>query len=242
MSKFKVQSTDELRMPAAVGAPVSKGCSGELKILKYKRHFLPNLPLRAPKTVSAICRRDFDARSLRDVADYVCDCDSDPGTRPDDYQTLLTERTGTIGAKQSLLAILAEECGRPALQLIVACCEMPVTGIQKEGCEINKSPTTLPLAVCWLKYRGRRLQIGESSRGGPRVVKPITEVRVTPAAFLSERIRLYKSFAEDWCRALDVAPGEFARLRTRQLHASAGTAQFEDLLGYCIAADYEPSP
>jgi len=55
-----------------------------------------------------------------------------------------------------------------------------------------------------------------------------------------ERVRLYKTFAEDWCRALEIHASEFARLRAWQLGSSAGTSLFEDLMGYGLPASYLP--
>jgi hypothetical protein len=155
---------------------------------------------------------------------------------------LLANQTGTIGAKQALLAALAAEIGRKDVQLIVACCEMQLPDIVPARVESSlRRPDTLPLAVCWLRYRGRRLQIVEPAQASLQTVKLVTELAVRPEHLAAERVRLYKVFAADWCRALEVVPSEFARLRTRQLKLSTNTSVFEDLLGYALAPDYAPT-
>jgi hypothetical protein len=66
-------------------------------------------------------------------------------------------------------------------------------------------------------------------------------VKVAPEQLASERVRLYKTFAVDWCRALETNASEFARLRAWQLGKCAGTSLFEDLMGYGLPASYLPA-
>jgi hypothetical protein len=212
------------------------------RALRHESSLLPNVALNPRGRYGAACRARFDGRSLREAAEYVRDCDTGRGQTPDEFEGLLANYRGTIGAKQAFLAALAAEVGRKDIHLIVACCEMPLPEMTSAPAEsMLHYPRTLPLAVCWLRYRGRRLQIVEPSHGSLQTVKPVTEVAVRPEQLAVERVRLYTTFAADWCRALETGPAEFARLRAAQLTLSAGTSVFEDLMGHALSPTYAPS-
>ncbi|MDB6082149.1 MAG: hypothetical protein JWN43_30 [Gammaproteobacteria bacterium] len=213
------------------------------RLLRHESRLLPNAVLDPRGRYGAACRARFDGRSLREAADYVRDCDAGFGRAPpDDFRGLFVTHTGTIGAKQAFLAALALEIGRKDLQLVVACCEMALGDTVADGAEgVLRRPLTLPLAVCWLCYRGRRLQIVEPQQASLQTLKPVTEVAVRPEDLAAERVRLYRTFAADWCLALEVSPADFARLRSSQLRLSAGTSVFEDLLGHALPCNYAPT-
>jgi hypothetical protein len=220
---------------------VAKECGQPVRTLRHEARLLPNLSLDPRGRYGAACRARFDGRTLREAAEYVCECDTGPGQTPDDLHALLTGHTGTIGAKQALLAALAKEAGRDDVELVVACCEMELPEMAPLRSEsILRRPRTLPLAVCWLRHRGRRLQMVEPRHASLHTGNLITEIPVPPEHLPLERVRLYKTFAEDWCRALEIHAGEFARLRAWQLGKSAGTSLFEDLMGYGLPASYLP--
>jgi hypothetical protein len=221
---------------------VAKECGQPVRTLRHEARLLPNLSLDPRGRYGAACRARFDGRTLREAAEYVCECDTGPGQTPDDLHALLTGHTGTIGAKQALLAALAKEAGRDDVELVVACCEMELPEMAPLRSEsILRRPRTLPLAVCWLRHRGRRLQMVEPRHASLHTGNLITEIPVPPEHLPLERVRLYKTFAEDWCRALEIHAGEFARLRAWQLGKSAGTSLFEDLMGYGLPAGYVPA-
>jgi hypothetical protein len=224
-------------------ATLARPAPQTVRTMRHEPRLLPNVALNPRGPYGAACRARFDGRSLREAAEYVRDCDTAAGHTPDEPAGLLANQTGTIGAKQALLAALAAEIGRKDVQLIVACCEMQLPDIIVPA-RVESSlrrPDTLPLAVCWLRYRGRRLQIVEPAQASLQTVKLVTELAVRPEQLAAERVRLYKAFAADWCRALEVIPSEFARLRTRQLRLSTNSSVFEDLLGYALAPDYAPT-
>jgi hypothetical protein len=222
---------------AQSAAPLQTG-----RPLRHESRLLPNVALNPRGRYGAACRAGFDGRTLREAAEYVRDCDIGYGPNPDEFEGLLTNHTGTIGAKQAFLAALAAEIGRKDIHLIVACCEMPITDMTPGPVGSNlRRPSTLPLAVCWLRYRGRRLQMVEPSQASLQTVKRVTEVAVRPERLAAERLRLYSTFAADWCRALETSPVEFARLRAAQLRLSARTSVFEDLMGHALPPTYLPS-
>jgi len=210
--------------------------------LRHEGRLLPNVSLDPRGRYGAVCRARFDGRTLREAAEYVFECDTGPGQSPDDFHALLTGHTGTIGAKQAFLAALAKESGRDDVELVVACCEMqlPEMAPPRNGSTLRR-PRTLPLAVCWLRHRGRRLQIIEPRYASLHTVRSVTEVTVLPEQLPAERVRLYQSFAADWCRALEIHASEFARLRAWQLGKSPDTSLFEDLMGYGLPAGYAPT-
>jgi len=216
--------------------------TGPVRTLRHEGRLLPNVPLDPRGRYGALCRTRFDGRTLREAAEYVCECDTGPGQAPDDLEALLTGHIGTIGAKQALVAALAKEAGRDDVELVVACCELPLPELEplRNG-SIQRRPPSLPLAVCWLRYRGRRLQMVEPRHASLHTVMFVTEVAVSPPHLALERLRLYKTFAADWCRALDIHAGEFARLRAWQLGKAVGTSLFEDLLGHSLPASYVPA-
>ena len=213
-----------------------------VRTLRHEGRLLPNVALEPRGRFGAVCRTRFDGRTLREAAEYVCECDTGPGQAPDDLQALLTGHVGTIGAKQALVAALAKEAGRDDVELVVACCELQLPELEplRNGSSLRR-PHSLPLAVCWLRHRGRRLQLVEPRHASLQTVNLVTEVAVPPEQLASERVRLYKTFAADWCRALEIHADEFARVRAWQLGKSVGTSLFEDLLGYSLPASYVPA-
>lgn len=193
----------------------------------HQSRWLPDLKLSVSGPLGAACRIELKCKSLRDVADYLRDCPEQPGPAPDDPSVVIRHRKGTLGAKQALLVALAIEAGRTDLQLIVACYELRVVGESA-----HSRPATLPLAVCHLRYRSHEFQIAEPGAGSLLFAQPMSTVCVNPGQFATERVELYQKMAFDWCRALDLKPNAFARLRAEQLRRTERRSVFEDLLGY----------
>jgi len=209
--------------------------------LRHERHAIPDIPIAGSRPYGAACASRFGARTLRDAVDFVCGCDSQPGPKPDDIHSLLTYGTGTIGAKQALLVALAIEQEYEGMELIVACCELRLPSSSSRQDSGLRRLNTLPMAVCWIRVQDRRLQIFERTGRPMHSVNPITECPVRPEQLSVQRIGLYRTFAADWCRALEADPLEFARLRAWQLRASPGTATYENLLGYGLSPSFAPS-
>ena len=242
LRRFDLHSTAELRLLAIALFPRRTPRARTVPKLRHTGSLLPNVVLNPRGQFSAACRAGFDGRTLREAADYVRDCDSEPGPAPDAFQRVITHRTGTIGAKQALLAALAAENGRSDVQLMVACCEMHVLDSDHKHLELGRHrPHKFPLAVCWLHYQGRRLQIVTAKQASLQTLELVTEVPVRAEQLAAERIRQYQTFAADWCRATETAPIEFARLRAAHLSMAAGTSMFEDLLGYVLPPSYLPT-
>lgn len=182
------------------------------------------------------CRRAGHCHTLRDVADMLREYADDPGPSPDDPGALLTHRTGTLGAKQALLAALAAECRRDDVQLILACHEFELPDDVPDG----GRPPTLPLVVCYLRCRARDVQITDSESGSILHSKAVSSVRVEPQALAHERVQHYQRFAADWCRVLDVSAAQFARRRADQLRKAARPSIVEDLLGHRLPPEFAP--
>ncbi len=209
-------------------------------MLQHELRLLPRVTLNPRGPLSSACRAKFHVRSLREAAEYLRECDSGAGMAPDSIENLLTYRSGTIGAKQALLAALAAEAGRSDVRLVVGCCEMR-TAEDSSPKHRASSLNTLPLAVCWLTYKGRRLQIVEARQASLATAKRVTEVEVQADRLPWERKRLFEGFATDWCRAFEVSALDFARSRASQLIKFAGMSVFEDLLGYVLPPEYAPN-
>jgi hypothetical protein len=97
------------------------------------------------------------------------------------------------------------------------------------------------LVVCYLRCRAREVQIAEPGAGSMLYSKALSTVRVDPFMMAGERVKLYQSFATDWCRALDVAPPDFAQRRAEQLRLAPRRSVIEDLLGHRLPPDYAPA-
>ena len=211
-------------------------------MVRHEVSHLPNVVLDPRGVLGAACRARFDGRTLREAAEYVCECESEPGPASDAFPGVITGHTGTIGAKQALIAALAAENGRSDVRLMVACCEMQVPyGDHGHVEPAGRGLPKFPLAVCWLFYKGRRLQICEAKQASLQTVELVTEMPIGPEQLAAERVRLYQTFAADWCRAMETGPNEFARQRASLLSISAGTSIFEDLLGCVLPPDYVPT-
>ena len=204
--------------------------------LQHQSRWLPNIRLSATMPLCSACRRAFNCQTLRDVADYLRDCSEQPGPLPDDPTAIIDHRAGTIGAKQALLAALAAECGRKDVHLLVACHELEIPS----GSSTCARPTTLPMAVCYLRCQAREVQI--AAPGGASMLRDraVSVIRVEPRQLARERVHIYQRFAVDWCRALDLSPRDFARLRAEQLGRAERRSLFEDLLGHRLAPNYLP--
>src|SRR5271167_5251168 len=126
LRRFDLHSTVELRKLAISLFPRGTARASTAPRIRHEVSHLPNVVLNPRGAFGAACRAGFDGRTLREVADYVRDCDSVPGPASDAFPGVITQHTGTIGAKQALLAALAAENGRNDVQLMVACCEMQV--------------------------------------------------------------------------------------------------------------------
>ncbi len=205
--------------------------------LPHQSRWLPDIALNVAGPLGCACRRTLNCRSLRDVADYLRDCSEQPGPAPDNPTALLIHHVGTLGAKQALLAALAAECGRDDVQLVVACYAFEVS----RETENSDRPITLPLAVCHLRWRSRDIQIAEPGAGSLLFEKAVSVVRVDPQRLATERVQVYRRWAADWCRALDLNPLDFGRLRAVQLRKAERKAVFEDLLGHSLASSYVPA-
>ena len=212
-------------------------------LLRRQSRFLPHAALNFSGRLSSGCRAaPCNLRFLRDVADYMLGFDAAPGGRPDCPDDVLAQQGGTLGAKQALLAALAHECARDEVQLTIACGELTVTSAPGLETLFLEHPTrTLPLAICYLRCRNRRLQICDFGNGSQMTAPPDSESTVDPADLAKRRLSLYREFAADWCRAFDLAPPEFARLRAHALRTAPTPAVFEDLMGHALGPNFQPT-
>jgi DNA-binding CsgD family transcriptional regulator len=243
LRKLRLASTDALRERALAlgGLPDSRtawSTSARPQHLPHQSRWLPNVPLSTTAPLGSACRRVFNGRTLRDVADYLRDCRDEPGPFPDEPAAILRHHTGTLGAKHGLLAALAIECGRQDVQLIVACHELEVSS----GAAPDDRRVTLPLAVCYLRCGTRDIQIAAPGAGSVLTDKALSSVCIEPQHLARMRLRLYQHFALDWCRALDLSPVDFARLRAARLRTAERGSVFEDLLGHRLPPSYIPAP
>jgi len=240
--KLRLPSTDALRERAVAMREFLNSCTtgssaARPQHLPHQSRWLPDVPLSATAPLGSACRRAFNGRTLRDVADYLRDCPDDPGPFPDEPAAILRRHAGTLGAKQALLAALATECGRQDVQLIVACHELEISSAGSS----DDRRATLPLAVCYLRCGTREIQIAEPGAGSVLIDKALTGVCVEPQHLARVRLQLYQRFALDWCRALDLSPVDFARMRAVQLRKTERRSVFEDLLGHRLPPSYIPS-
>ncbi len=238
MRKFKVSTTVELISHAVLASTGSAqdAESRETARMQHQSRWLPDVTLSLTGGLGKSWRHAFHCRSLRDVADVLRECGDQPGPSPDDPAAVLSQGTGTLGAKQALLAALAKECGRSDVQLIVACHEFELPVPPAGG----GRRITLPLAACYLRCRTREVQITEEGSMSILHGKAVSVVPVEPQALAAERLRLYQSFATDWCRALDLVPVDFSRLRAEQLRLAERQSVVEDMLGHRLSPEYVP--
>jgi len=238
MRTFRVSTTAELVSQAVQAAGVSEdnGRKRETVRLQHQTRWLPEFSLSHTRPLGHSWRQAFNCHSLRDVADVLREFGHQPGPCPDDPDAVLRDGSGTLGAKHALLAALAAECGRDDVRLVVACHELEFPVPTAPG----ERRLTLPLAVCYLHCRARDVQIADDETGSILHAKAVTTVRVEPRALAQERVRLYQAFASDWCRALDMAPVAFAKLRAEQLLIATRQSVIEDLLGHGLPPSYAP--
>ena len=211
-------------------------------LLRRQSHLLPNIILSNDTPLGARCRAaPHHLHTLREAVEMVRFCDHSPGQKPDDLGDVLLHQCGTLGARQALIAALARECGRDDVVLTVGCADLDLPRfLELPTIQCRGSVHSLPLAVCYLRYGGRRLQYSKGDRSSRLTSVPNSETRVDPYRLADQRRQLYRDFASDWCHAFDLDPREFARLRALCLHATRETALFEDLLGYGLEPEFQP--
>ena len=246
--RFNLATTEQLRTHARLSA--ADDSDGGLPgiphpttiLLRRQSRFLPHAALKISGRLGVRCRAaPCDLRFLRDVADYMLDFDAAPGRRPDSLDDVLAQQGGTLGAKQALIAALAHECGLNEVRLTIACGEVAVSRVPGlEALFGDRLTNTLPLAVCYLRVRNRRLQISDFGSGSQMTEPPNSETDVDPFGLAERRVSLYREFAADWCRVFEWAPQDFARLRAFALRTAPSPAIYEDLLGYTLDRRFEP--
>lgn len=239
--KLKVPSLDQLRIRAAAFSYLWQRGARSIDVRKPQRlshqsRWLPNVALSQSGPLSIAARRTLHCRSLRDVADFVRECPGEPGPIPDDPAAVLVHHSGTLGAKQALLAALAAEAGRPDVRLVVACHELDVASALTSG----GGRATLPVAACYLRCSTRKVQIAEPGEGSIFSEDAVYSEQVEPFTLAKDRVRLYRRFARDWCAALDMTSEQFAQLRALQLHRETRRSIVEDLLGHVLPPTFVP--
>ena len=212
-------------------------------LLRRQSRYLPHVALNFTGRLGSVCRAaPCNLRFLREVADYMLGFDAAPGGRPDCLDDVLAQQGGTLGAKQALLAALAQESARDEVRLTVACGELTITGTPGLETLFIENPTrTLPLAICYLSCRNRRLQICDFGSGSQMTAPPDSETTVNPVNLAGRRLSLYRDFAADWCRVFDLAPQEFAQLRAHALRTAPTPAVYEDLMGHALDPNFQPT-
>jgi DNA-binding CsgD family transcriptional regulator len=248
LARLKLYTTTQLRIHGQLNsiaqppAPTTHAAATR-NLLRSQARLLPDMALNLRAALGARCvAAGINARRLRDVADCLRDGNSDPGDRPDSLEEILNRRGGTLGAQQALLVALAHEGGRRDIELIVGCGEVEIAWTAEQvGLPSGRARRTLPLAVCYLRYRGHRLQITAPGSGSMLTAPPHSETAVEPLRLPEQRLRLYREYAADWCRVFELRPQQFAPLRAAALQHARGTALYEDLLGHSLAAGFEPA-
>src|SRR5271165_3707395 len=109
LRRFDLHSTVELRLLTTSLFPTGTLRTSTALMIRHEVSHLPNVVLDPRGVLGAACRARFDGRTLREAADYLCECESVPGSAADAFPEVITRHTGTIGAKQALLAALAAE-------------------------------------------------------------------------------------------------------------------------------------
>ena len=206
-------------------------------ILHHQSRWLPDVPLSRTGSLGIACREVIRADTLRDAADALCEMKLQPNPAPDDPLAVLAHGSGSVGARQALLAALAQEAGRQDVALVLACYE----SIADSSAADRQSAHALPQVVCFLQFCGKAIQVTYPGFGSQVRGKALAVSRVEPLQMAAERLSLYQKFAADWCLALDATPETFAGLRSRQLRRAGQGAGFEDQLGHRLSADYRPS-
>lgn len=247
--RLDIATTTQLRVHARLVATgegdgvLAAGTTASGNLLRRQSRYLPHAALNVHGVYGVQCRTvPYDLRFLRDAADYVIDLATIPGERPDNVEDVFRQQGGTLGAKQALIAALAHECGQREIQLTVACGELAVSSAPGlEELFLHRDTVTLPLAICCLRYRRQRLQLSDTGSGSHMMAPPHSETVVNPATLVEHRESLYREFAADWCRVFDWRPEEFARLRAHVLQGAPTAAVCEDLLGYVLGLDFQPT-
>ena len=248
LKRLGVTTTAQLRLRAQLEiTPVDVGPetvrTPTTNLLRRQSHLLPNISLSNDTALSARFRAaPHYLHTLREAVELVRFCNGSPGHKPDDLSEVLLHQCGTLGARQALIAALARECGRDDVVLTVGCTELDLLQFAVMAPSNCSNPVhTLPLAVCYLRYGGRRLQYSKGDRCSQLTSAPNSETRVDPYRLADQRRQLYRDFASDWCQAFNMDPCEFTRLRALCRRATHETALFEDLLGYGLEPEFQPN-
>ena len=136
-----------------------------------------------------------------------------------DLAAPLKESKGTCSSKHRLLAVVAHECGRADVQLVVGLYEMSqdnTPGIAAALGEIR----SIPEAHCYLMHEGARLDFTGLPRGTASAFDALIEEHiVAPAELPTIKIVLHKRVIAEWAQARGMAPDQAWAIREQCIAA-----------------------
>lgn len=174
---------------------------------------------------AAVRQQGFD--HFQSLAEYVSGL---PYGRPeaiDDALAVLTERKGTCSFKHRLLALVAEECGRADIQLVVGLYEMSEQNTPGVGRILEQASLRwIPEAHCYLRLGQQRYDFTGLNAGDSSPFDALlAEYQVTPAGLFTEKNRLHKEAIQTWAQSHAVTPEKAWALREACIRALALKSQ-----------------
>lgn len=117
-----------------------------------------------------------------------------------DPLAVLTENKGTCSGKHWLLALVAEECGRHDIELVVGIYAMSEVNTPGVGAILEPAGVlSIPEAHCYLKVGGLRLDFTGLNEGATSPFYALlSEHTVQPARLLEEKSRLHREAIGQW--------------------------------------------
>jgi hypothetical protein len=126
----------------------------------------------------------------------------------EDPCAVLREGRGTCSSKHRLLAAVAQDSGRPEVQLAIGIYEMCEENTPGVGAVLAAaSVTSIPEAHCYLSVEGERLDFTGLPRGNASPFTAlIAESIVAPADLIETKSRLHGHALATWARTQGMSP------------------------------------
>lgn len=134
------------------------------------------------------------------LADHIRQTPYGRTTDPEDPVAVLTENRGTCSSKHWLLALVATECGRADVELVVGIYDMSEVNTPGVGSILEPAGVqAIPEAHCYLRVGGHRLDFTGLNAGGASPFDALlSEHNVHPATLREEKSRLHKKAISHW--------------------------------------------
>ncbi len=121
-------------------------------------------------------------------------------------ELVLTEGKGTCSSKHALLKTIADLNGVPNVDLIIGIYRMTALNTPIFGTILNSNSIEyIPEAHCYLKIKGKRIDLTSSKSGFEKIEKDIIQEKtISPSQVAKYKVEYHKSFLKNWLQETNI--------------------------------------